>query len=224
MLGVVAGVCTGYVVQAERPPAALPSLSQPVLAQAKGKGPEPLSAAVDRKVKTEGDLRKLLLTAPKGASDRDSGLFEARWMSLEQYASEFTFPSEAVALLVEQQYRRGARVAWHEDGDRFVEIRLLQFRDEKRYGYGDSGAEAAVHDSVAWAEEETGNPGKAIAGSPAGRYFVDDRPEVEDGQRTYKARAHAWRGDIALEIWIADSRPVSEKKIRDVAQRQWERL
>src|SRR5262245_49039165 len=60
LLGVVAGTCAGYLVQAGREPAKLPSLSQPVIKQAKG-DVEPLSAAQDRRLRTDGDLRKLLL-------------------------------------------------------------------------------------------------------------------------------------------------------------------
>src|SRR6478735_883739 len=44
VLGLVAGTCAGFLVQAHRAPTRLPSLSQPVLNQAKGPGPEPLSA------------------------------------------------------------------------------------------------------------------------------------------------------------------------------------
>ncbi|MGJ3560129.1 hypothetical protein ACR6C2_22135 [Streptomyces sp. INA 01156] len=75
VLGVVAGTCTGYLVQAGREPTALPSLSQPVLTQKKqkeGQEPAPLSAAQDRRVKTDGDLRKLLLKKPRGARTTSS--------------------------------------------------------------------------------------------------------------------------------------------------------
>ncbi|MDQ0934344.1 hypothetical protein [Streptomyces turgidiscabies] len=67
VLGLVAGTCVGYLVQADREPTPLPSLSQATVAQAEGEGPEPLSAAQDRKVRTDGDLRKLLLRKPTGA-------------------------------------------------------------------------------------------------------------------------------------------------------------
>lgn len=41
VLGLVGGACAGYLIQADREPTKLPSLSQPVVAQAKGAGPEP---------------------------------------------------------------------------------------------------------------------------------------------------------------------------------------
>ncbi|WP_367669716.1 hypothetical protein [Streptomyces sp. DT2A-34] len=71
VLGLVAGTCAGYVVQADREPTKLPSLSQPTLKQSRGEAPEPLSAARDRRVKTDGDLRKLLLKKLAGAKDAD---------------------------------------------------------------------------------------------------------------------------------------------------------
>ncbi|MFI5798411.1 hypothetical protein [Streptomyces sp. NPDC051677] len=58
VLGIVAGACTGYLIQADRAPTALPPLSQPVVGQAKGEV-EPLSAAQDRRrrVPPRGHLR-----------------------------------------------------------------------------------------------------------------------------------------------------------------------
>ncbi|MDQ0960869.1 hypothetical protein QFZ66_004747 [Streptomyces sp. B4I13] len=56
LLGVAAGTCTGYVIQAGRAPTVLPPLSQPVVGQADGEA-EPLSAAQDRRVKTDGECK-----------------------------------------------------------------------------------------------------------------------------------------------------------------------
>lgn len=40
----------------------------------------------------------------------------------------------------------------------------------------------------------------------------------------YTAEAHAWRGDIAMQIFVNDSRPITKAKIMDLAERQMERL
>jgi hypothetical protein len=40
----------------------------------------------------------------------------------------------------------------------------------------------------------------------------------------YSAEAHAWRGDIAMEIWIYGNKPITKKMIMDLAERQMERL
>ncbi len=89
VLGVVAGTCTGFLVQANRAPDALPSLSQATLTQAKGLTSEPLSAAQDRRVKVDGDLRKLLLKRPSGARDADYTTGEDGWLDLAGYAEMY---------------------------------------------------------------------------------------------------------------------------------------
>jgi hypothetical protein len=51
------------------------------------------------------------------------------------------------------------------------------------------------------------------------------KPERKAGYLpVYKAQAAAWRGDIAMEIWIYDTKPIPKSKIVDLAERQLERL
>jgi hypothetical protein len=40
----------------------------------------------------------------------------------------------------------------------------------------------------------------------------------------YSAEAHAWRGDVAMEVWMYDTKPIPKKAIMDVAERQMGRL
>jgi hypothetical protein len=55
--------------------------------------------------------------------------------------------------------------------------------------------------------------------------YIHAEPEREDGYLPiYSAEAHAWRGDIVMKIWIYDTKPISKKKIMDLAKRQMERL
>ncbi|MCC8479420.1 hypothetical protein LMJ41_16200 [Streptomyces globisporus] len=77
LLGIVGGVAVGYGVQAEReptPPAALsqPGLGYPAKPLSADRAPAPLPAAQDRRVKTDGDLRKLLVkdAAPRHIAAR----------------------------------------------------------------------------------------------------------------------------------------------------------
>lgn len=109
LLGLVAGTCAGYLVQADREPTRLPSLSQPVIKQAKGEV-EPLSAAQDRRIKTEGDLRKLLLKKPNGAREADWVPADG-WMGLAAYADEYTDSGEKFSDLVGHEFRRAASPA-----------------------------------------------------------------------------------------------------------------
>ncbi|MFJ8083346.1 hypothetical protein ACIQ6Y_22410 [Streptomyces sp. NPDC096205] len=218
VLGLVAGTCAGYLVQADREPTKLPPLSQPVLAQAKGPGPEPLSAAQDRQVRTEGDLRKLLLPKPKGAKEADWSGIDG-WMDLTEYADTYEEPADAFGSLTASEFRRAAVTAW-EVGHTAVEIRLIQFHQKEL-------AQAAEHteDSQYWAEKEEDTDRYAIPGTGEGWVYVHNRAHSEPGYLPqYSARALAYRGDIALELWVTDTKAIGKKTVMDLAKRQMERL
>ena len=218
VLGVVAGACAGYVIQADREPTPPPPLSQPVLAQAKGEGPEPLSAAQDRRVKTEGDLRKLLLRKPAGA--READWTGDGWLDIAEYAGNFTDPAEKFSDLVGDEFRRAAVVGWKVGSTYSVEIRLVQFRQEDSLAALDS---SLSHQD--WAEEESGTDSWDIPGTGNGMAYVHTRPNTEPGYLPqYAAEAHAWRGDISMEIWIYGTKQIAKKTIMDLAERQMERL
>lgn len=222
VLGIVAGTCVGYLVQADRSPTALPSLSQASVAQAKGAGPEPLSAAEDRKVKVDGDLRKLLLKKPSGAR---KGLYTVGtdgWMSLTEYAETFDKPAGAFrTLIAEDDFRRAAATTWREGSTFSVEIRLIQYRQEET----SSTAEASAADAYYWADSGARDTASwPIPGTGDGMAYVHHKPESGYGVSVYSAEAHAWRGDIAMEIWISDTKPISRTKVLDLAKRQMERL
>ncbi|MFD0508364.1 hypothetical protein ACFQ0G_47425 [Streptomyces chiangmaiensis] len=131
VLGIVAGTCTGYVVQAGREPTKLPSLSQPALRQAKGQAPEPLSAERDRRVKTDGDLRRLLLKKPAGAKDAEWLEGSDGWLDLAGYADYYEQPDKAFGDLVGDEFRRAAITGWEVGDSDTVEILLIQFRQEE---------------------------------------------------------------------------------------------
>ncbi|MFJ6572375.1 hypothetical protein ACIQNU_33710 [Streptomyces sp. NPDC091292] len=221
VLGTVAGTCTGYLIQADRDPTPLASLSQPKVEQARGPAPEPLSAAQDRRVKTDGDLRKLLLSKPKGAryapdlegADKD-------WMSLPGYANLHERPGKAFEELLESEFRRAAVKSWKQGADQYVDIRLVQYHQLE-----DLQAAVAAESDQYWAEEKDGTSSETIPGTGAGMVYVHTRPTAEPGYVPfYTAQAHAWRGDVAMEIWIHDTKPISKAKIMDLAKRQMERL
>ncbi|MFJ9560228.1 hypothetical protein ACIRQQ_09325 [Streptomyces fuscichromogenes] len=220
VLGVVAGTCVGYLVQAHREPTALPPLSQPSLAQAKGAAPEPLSAAQDRKVKADGDLRKLLLKKPRGARAALFTTGSDGWMSLADYAETYDKPASGFADLVAGEFRRAAVTDWRESGTYSVEVRLIQYRQEETLG----AAEAADNGNY-WADKAAGTDGWPIPGTGDGMAYVHDKPANKPGYvDVYMAEAHAWRGDIAMEIWVYDTKPVPKSKVMDLAKRQMERL
>ncbi|WP_411978468.1 hypothetical protein [Streptomyces sp. N50] len=220
VLGVVAGTCTGFLVQANRAPDALPSLSQATLTQAKGPAPEPLSAAQDRRVKTDGDLRKLLLKRPSGARDADYTVGKDGWLDLAGYAETYDRPANAFSELVANEFRRAAVVNWREGGSLFVEIRLVQYRQED-----DLVASDAASNAYNYAEDESHTDSWPIPGTGDGMAYVHNSPDRKAGYTdVYNAEAHAWRGDIEMQVWVSSGSPVSKKKIMDLAKRQMERL
>lgn len=214
-LGVVAGTCTGYLVQADREPTRLPPLSQPVLEQGGGPGPEPLSAAQDRKLRTDGDLRKLLLKKPRGAKDVD-WVDADGWQDLAGYAATFGKPRWAFPELIGKEFRRVAVTGWRVGGTQTVEIRLVQFRQEETMAADESSAEGQ-----SWVEREDDVESWSIPGTGEGMAYVH---AAADGLPFHRAEAHAWRGDIAMEVWVNDTKPISKKTIMDVAERQMEQL
>lgn len=220
LLGVIAGTCTGYVVQADREPTKLPSLSQPALRQAKGEVPEPLSAAQDRRVRTDGDLRRLLLKKPGGAKGATWLNVDDGWMDLAAYADSYQKPDEVFGELIGDEFRRAAVTGWKAAGDTTVEIRLIQYRQEEAVA-----AAGRAENNQYWAEDEDDTDSWPVPGTGNGMVYVHNKPEAEAGYvPMYSAEAFAWRGDIAVEIWIHDSRPIAKKKIMDLAKRQMERL
>ncbi|HEX5566351.1 MAG TPA: hypothetical protein VFY14_05350, partial [Streptomyces sp.] len=226
LLGTVAGTATGYTVQADRAPTPLPPLSQAELSYPKkplpkGQEPEPLTAEEDRRMKTDGDLRKLLVKEPKGAREQDT-LIDDGWLSPAAYALEFEHPDVMFPDLVrEQGLRRVAAVSW-EVGHRTVDIRLVQFReDDIRFTLGFLEGQQAYMPE----DEHAGNEGKPLKDSGNGLVYVYDEPVRDPGYLPlYQARALAQRGDVVMDVWICDSRPISERDIRSLAERQLERL
>ncbi|MER6348921.1 hypothetical protein ACWC10_26510 [Streptomyces sp. NPDC001595] len=220
VLGVVAGTCAGYLVQADREPTRLPSLSQPTLPQADGPAPEPLSAAQDRQVKVDGDLRPLLLKKPRGAKDAEWLEGSDGWMDLAAYADSYERPAGAFLELVEDEFRRAAVTGWEVGEATTVEIRLVQFREQEY-----TAADDAVDDAAYYATEPEGTKSWPIPGTEEGMAYVHTRPETEPGYLPlYSAEAHAWRGDIAMEVWIYSDKPITKRTVMDLAERQMERL
>ncbi|GAA3497277.1 hypothetical protein GCM10019016_043780 [Streptomyces prasinosporus] len=218
--GLVAGACAGYLVQADRAPTPLPPLSQPVLPQATGPGPEPLPAAQDRQVRVGGDLRKLLLKKPVGAKAADRLPAPGGWMDIAAYAGDFTEPGDKFSSLVSNEFRRAAVVGWRNGTSFTVNIRLVQFRQEDSLAAIDS-----VGNHQEWAESAPGVRSWGIPGTGDGMAYVHTRPYAEPGYApVYRAEAHASRGDVAMEIWAYGDRPISRKAIMDLAERQMERL
>lgn len=226
LLGVVAGVATGYTVQAARKPTALPPLSQHTLKYPKKRlsadDVQPLAAKHDHRVKTDGDLRELLVPKPKGTQTSKTFGSQDGWVPLIRYARGYESPDGVFTSLARKNFRRAARRAWQGDGNREVIVDLVQFRDQSTRDSNDwvIGQRSYMSDDA-----EAGNEGSPLEGSGNGRYWVYDQPHRKPGYLPlYAARALAERGDIVMDINILDTKPISEKTIRTLAEKQLERL
>ncbi|MQY13132.1 hypothetical protein SRB5_32730 [Streptomyces sp. RB5] len=226
LLGTVAGVTYGYRVQADEPPTALPPLSQPGLAYPKalaaGKEPDPLPAAQDHRTKTTGDLRKLLVSAPKGTKKPDFLPGEGGWVTAYEFAEDFQEPDYMFKNLVESGYRRTAVTAWSRGQGHAVIVELIQFHDQLT-----AGAAQYLEEQTAYLPDDdyAGNDGTAIPGSSDGLLFVFDSPDTEPGYLPlWEGRALARRGDIVMDIHFINTSKVSEKDALDLARKQLERL
>lgn len=217
-LGVVAGAGAGYVVQAAREPK-LPTLVQPPLPQARGPQPEPLTEALDRKVRNDGDLRELLLEKPGGATTPD-WVASQGWMDRTGYADLSDEPEAFETHLTEQEFFRAAVTGW-DTGDHQVEILLAQFEQRE--------APAAPADDSSssryWAETDPDVRSRPLPGTGEGKVYVHPKPSAEaNALPGVSAEAHASRGDLSLHIWIYGDDPVPWRTIMDLAERQMERL
>lgn len=219
VLGLVAGACAGYLVQADREPTQLPSLARPLAAPGEGEVPQRLTAAQDRRVGTDGDLRELLLEKPRGAQDLEWPEGEDGWMDLVTYAETFGLPGEQFDALLHDEFRRAAVGGWYVEGSYTVNIRLIQFRQEELLAAGESVAGAKY-----WAADED-TESWSVPGTGDGRAYVHGEPTSEPGESpVYTAEAHARRGDVVMEIWVNGDKRISKKTIMDLAERQMERL
>ncbi|MFD9977161.1 hypothetical protein ACFWZR_23170 [Streptomyces sp. NPDC059017] len=223
VIGISAGTAVGYKIQADRPPTPLPALNQPGLAYpakplAADEVPEPLGAAEDRRVRTDGDLRKLLLPRPKGARASDAGTRDG-WLDTAAYAQDFEDPAWMFAGLTEADLRRVARVAWSQGEHRDVDVSLVQFR---------SGVGAVEHAGSQLNylpdADHAGNDGEPLKGSGNGRYYLFPVERKAGYLPLYQARAVFQRGDVMVDINIFDSERIGKNEIRSLAERQLERL
>ncbi|MEV6261238.1 hypothetical protein AB0M42_10875 [Streptomyces sp. NPDC051784] len=227
LLGISGGTAVGYGIQAQRPPTPLPALSQAELAYpAKSlpadKVPAPLPASRDHQVKTDGDLRKLLLDRPEGWSEnKDADWLDDGWMTVGALARDYNEQSSMFEYFLESDIRRVAGAAWKKGEHREATITLAQFS---------AGTEAMAEDYAAGqrsymaGDDYAGNEGERVKGSGEGRYYVYDADRRPGYLPSYQARAVMHRGDIMIEINLFDTRPISKKDIRTLAERQLERV
>nr|WTB32161.1 hypothetical protein OG781_24155 [Streptomyces sp. NBC_00830] len=225
VLGIAGGTAVGYGVQADRAPTPLPALSQPNLAYpAKAlpadKVPDPLPVSQDRQLRADGDLRELLVDKPSGWNDRKQLALDDGWMSVDTYARDFQYEDRAFEYLLESDIRRVAAATWTKGRYRTANVWLVQFRSGTRAGAVDHAEEQLLY----MTGDDDVVDSDLLKGSSNGRCYVYKADLKSGYMPIYRARAVVQRGDIMADINMFDTRPISKKDIRTLAERQLERL
>jgi hypothetical protein len=201
-IGVIGGVGTGYAIQAARPATPLPPLSQtqPQYAPAgvyQGLAPAMLPAAQDDAALTDGDLTKLLLPMPSGATANPSGWLD-QTIDAEQEADLCTVG--AVSCFT-AHYNEGvvsiADTSWVQNGFD-VEIRIYRFA---------AGKSAQARN---WAENaSTGTAVPVPSGINGTAYEYVDKWGADDDT------AIAVHGDLVIDFWVTSRTTVPNPSIID---------
>lgn len=222
LLGVVGGGGAGYAVQAGRAPTPLPPLVAPTPRYpARPLDAKAAAAAAPAPLAIDGDLRKLLLSRPKGARSWDFLSGEDGWMPPDQMALIWGDSGEVFRSLLTSGFRRAAVTTWKE-GATNVRIRLIQYRSDSSASVASAMKEA--DDCGRFAESPCSS--KAIPGTASGIAYATQRnqPYADSRQRFYHGVAVARRGDVVMRIDLYSPKRVDLRRVLDLAEHQWGRL
>ncbi|MFB7670840.1 hypothetical protein ACFC26_05410 [Kitasatospora purpeofusca] len=211
VLGTVAGGGVGYAIQANRPPTPLPPVQVALPSYPAGAlDPAVAAAAAPSPLAIDGDLRKLLLSAPSGSSAWDDYPDTPSWVTAGELAEHEGRTAAVFKQLNTRGFRRAVEIDWKQ-GNLKVRVSLIQYT-------ADRAAEAAAR--------TLGRPLEPFAPEANGGYEVDSTASywAETTEPFYGADAVAQRGTVVMEVKVFGTRPVSPEVLKDLAKRQWERL
>jgi|GEM_PF-2152289 len=219
-IGVVGGVGTGYGIQASRaqtPPPRLAAAEPHYPAARTGKA---LTAAEDDMVKTDGDLTKLMMSAPKGAKSAFGDPLGPHWLSLPDYAEMFDNPASAFTNDLTNGFRRAAESDWIAKNGDYYEVQVVQYQHDHELETRTLASDWIIsagtdNDSVAVYGAEHGQPGAVIIGH---------KLRSNGDSSTYESAAFAQHGDLVVAIYVDTARIPSEPSIAQLLEAQVERL
>ncbi|MET8545734.1 hypothetical protein ABZW03_34615, partial [Kitasatospora sp. NPDC004799] len=194
-------------VQAQRPPTPLPPLqaARPSY-PAETVDAAALAAEQPKPLAIDGDLTKLLITAPEGSAAWADFPDKPSWISIGELAEENGDAAATFKELAANGFRRAAEVAWKKDDVRY-RITLTQYTADH----------ADQVRSVTW---------PAFADGAAGGYKVEAAPRhwADTNDQYYFGQAVAKRGPLEMKVEVFGPQPVNPDTLKDLAKRQWERL
>ncbi|MET8629089.1 hypothetical protein ABZW30_36055 [Kitasatospora sp. NPDC004669] len=207
VLGALAGGGVGYAIQAQRPPTPLPKLqvarpSYPALVV----DPTAFAAEQPAPPAIDGDLRKLLISAPDGSGPWGDLPDKPSWMSAGDLADHSGRPGPVFKDLLSTGFRRAVEVDWKKDDIRY-RVLLTQYAP-------DHSDEAKSHRAEPFADGANG--GYTVYNVP--RYWSDSNDQYYYGFATAK------RGTVQMTVEIFSPKQVDSGALKDLAKQQWERL
>ncbi|GAA2792883.1 hypothetical protein RMN57_20945 [Kitasatospora sp. CM 4170] len=211
LLGAVVGGAVGYAIQAGRPPTPLPPIQVALPSYpAAAVDPGAAAAAAPKPLAIDGDLRKLLMSAPAGATPWADYPDTPTWITVGELAERSGRSAEVFKTLNAKEFRRAVEVDWKQDGLK-VRVSLIQFS-------ADRAAEAK--------SRATGYNLKPFADDANGGYHVDSEASywAETTEKYYLGTAHAQRGTVVMEIKVFGTESVNPDVVKGIAKQQWERL
>ena len=219
VLGVLGGGAAGYAGQAARKPTPLPPLSAPQPRYPAARVAVPaLPPSQDDMVRTDGDLTKLLLPTPKGASLPDGVSSFDSWQTIAQFSEGYQEPAGEFAWLADHEFRRAALANW-DQGSTSVMVQLVQFSHAD-----DFNSLAMIQNESSYSKSWTGSASVRLPGSNSGMIFPGVARHGSSGSTFYEGRGYAVHGDIAVELYVDTSGKVSEQTLQAILQEQLERL
>ncbi|HZP50739.1 hypothetical protein, partial [Actinocrinis sp.] len=199
VLGVIGGVAGGFTIQAMRSPTPLPPLAvtQPAYPRGPifdGTRPPALPASQDDATIVNGDLTKLLLPTPAGAT---ASFYDHEWVELSQDAADCTLPATCLANELNGRLVRIAATTWTQSDGLFVEIRMYQHLP----GHFD-----AVATDLASAKSRSNTLTLPDSVTAAGYEF-----SASDGYND--DFAVAVHGDLAVDFWVTSKNHAPDPSI-----------
>ncbi|MFB7469960.1 hypothetical protein [Kitasatospora sp. NPDC056184] len=212
VLGTAAGGGIGYAVQASRPPTPLPPIQVALPTYpAEVLDPAAAAAATPPPLAIDGDLRKLLITAPSGSKVWNEYPDTPSWITVGELAERSGKTADVFRSLNDSDFRRAVEVNWKQQ-DLKVRISLTQFAPDSS--------------SSAERPQRRMPDLRSFAADANGGYRIETKPSfwADTTEEYYLGVAYAQRGTVQMEIQVFGTKPVDAEIVKGLAKQQWERL
>jgi hypothetical protein len=200
VLGVLGGVGTGYAIQASRPDTPLPPLvgAQPQygpIGVYAGIAPSPLPASQDDMTLTDGDLTKLLLPTPAGATVGEA--WDHQWIGVIDNAELCSDEVGCFSGDMMDQVRAIADTGWTTKSGYFEEVRIFRFDPS--------------YDTESWLQDDNPSQYTSLT-TPAdlSASAITYNDPSQGGNIDFGTALH---GDLVVEFWVTSNTNVPDPSL-----------